>query len=253
MTPGTILLLIMLAWITVAYYAGWFVFQQRGKRWQQVLIVLIVLWLPLWDVIPGLYLYYKAIREVAGVRIYKTVQADGYLRPCAMCETAWTSLGSEHFRYIETKVEVRDPRPEQSLIPVPGYYEFRLFREDKAECEARALAQNQKKKHFRNLYGFEKACVVSTRRDKPISRYERISGKRREGWGPFRPVGASFNLVRDRETNEVLAEGYSISFVSWLGRRIAVPRWNSSSERPHIPFVVNVENVIRPTESSNQG
>ena len=77
MTPGTILLAIIGVWGAAAWLVGEWTFRKTERRWAKWIAMLFIWWLPLWDIAPGLYYYCKAIREIGGVHIYRTVEASG--------------------------------------------------------------------------------------------------------------------------------------------------------------------------------
>jgi hypothetical protein len=57
-----------------------------------------VLVLPLWDLIPGLFFYWMAVHQRAGVHIHEHVTASGYLDTWVNCDSCWrmTQISRSH-------------------------------------------------------------------------------------------------------------------------------------------------------------
>lgn len=218
------LLLGAIVWLGIAAAAGWLAYRQTHKRWLQVTVSLFVLWLPFWDVIPGLYFYYKAIREVGGVRIYRTVKAEGYLdRSLTDCRNCWTALRDSPYEYLEVQITTSESA-ETSLTPQPGYYIFRLLQNAAPACQAFDSLRNAE--NLRKLYGLRDRCVSVEYGAEPSSRYEYSSSR---GWqladgkNSYPSVQTSWQTILDLETNDVVAEAQAVRLVSWFSNQLEVP------------------------------
>jgi hypothetical protein len=254
MTSGMVLLLIFCSWIALAVYLGKSTRRASGKRWHQVAVMALVLWLPLWDVIPGYILYRQAIREISGVRIHRTVEVEGYLDLTrGLVRDAWRDQLNSPYEYTEVWIPTRDPQP-NSLTAEPGYYEFRLAPRDRPECAPFDAQQINDWDKFRASTGLQDRCVVATRRDAPISRYELALESE---WLPASRVidlvEAGCWRVRDRLADEVIAEACTVSFDSWLSRWIGVPVWRHRNLASGQPIALYAQTkVLRPVRKLNE-
>jgi len=255
MTSGMVLLLIFCSWIALAVYLGKATRRASGKRWHQVAVTALVLWLPLWDVIPGYILYRQAIREISGVRIHRTVEVEGYLDLSrGLVHQAWWGQANFPYQYTEVWIPTGDPQP-NSLTAKPGYYEFRLAPRDRPECapfDAQQWIHAWDK--FRANTGLQDWCVVATRRDAPISQYELVpESDRFPTRGAFRPVSTGCWRVRDRLAQEIIAEACTVSFDSWLSRWLAVPVWRHRNLASGQPIALYAQTkVLRPVRKLNE-
>src|SRR5689334_15489983 len=104
---GLLTLLAIALLLAIAIAAGAYAYRRSHKWWAFLLVTVIVLWLPFWDVVPGVILFHKAVRDIGGVRVVRKVKGDGYLdRTCyATCSRDWGFLlgSSRGFRYIEAE------------------------------------------------------------------------------------------------------------------------------------------------------
>jgi hypothetical protein len=249
MTQLVIILLLFVGWIALAIWIGKFVYWHSEKRWTQIAAVILVLWLPLWDVIPGLYFYNKAVRELGGVQIHKTVEADGFLDLDATDNPyQLMTLRTLPYRYIELRMTRRPyGSPSQTtLTDVPGFYQFSFDPLGDSRC-ADLEPHFDKRDVQKDLPAGQ--CLVATRRDVPISRYERESSR---GWqatdryGSYPFVQLSWHEIRDREQNAVIARAVRVRYATWLGARIGAPsvfRLDSTSGGK--PIRVRVTEVIK--------
>lgn len=226
---GLLTLLAIALLLAIAIAAGAYAYRGSHKWWAFVLVTVIVLWLPFWDVVPGVILFNKKVRELGGVRVFRKVEVDGFLdRTCySECYDRWRALLSTRrdYRYIEAEVATRrglaDP-----LNLQPGYYTFHLEQIDESACEALRKADVS----TQALRGkAEGKCVVAERHDDPVSRYVFEDSN---GWQPLPgssrnvPILGFWHRVIDRETGEILGQSYRLMFVSWIGRHgIGIPRW----------------------------
>lgn len=230
----------LVALLSLAGIAGWLAHRYTGKRWLQIAVSLFVVWLPFWDVIPGLYFYYKAIREVGGVHIYRTVKAEGYLDLTVTdCTGCWTWLSGSPHRYIEVLRTV--PGMElPTLEAEPGYYEYQLLPAGSAACQPFESLPNAARIMRRR--GIPGKCVAIARRDNAISRYE-LSALTVQ-----LPFGAKVfsRRVRDRSENTIVAESNQVYFTSRLGRQVGVPSWQYTDEPDGTHITIVSTDVIEP-------
>lgn len=241
---GAVVLIVATVWAIAAAAAGTFAYRFRQRRWHKNVTIAAILWLPFWDVVPGLFLYSRAVNEVGGLRIYRTVEADGYLDSASSCTSCWRYLLSMPYRYLEFEMASRDGQL-GLITAVPGYYEYSLGERGSDECQAfdslphvatirerTALTDNQ--------------CVVAVRRDEPTSRYERLHGRRAYvDWFPS--VQLSYYVVRDRVTGENIAEAYQVRYDSWVSQQTTFPTWAYTRQHGrHIGF--SMEEVVVPVQ-----
>lgn len=234
------LLLGAIVWLCIAAAAGWLAYRQTHKRWLQVTVSLFVLWLPFWDVIPGLYFYYKAIREVGGVRIYRTVKAEGYLdRTATDCYSCWTELLESPYKYLEIHRTV----PWGTLASVEagaGYYEYRVLPKGSVGCESFESLSNADQ--IRTVHGLRDRCVSFLRRATPNSRYEVSAETRRWPWG----VDVYSRRIRDMQEDQTLSESNQVYFIGWLGRKVGVPAWEFNEQESGVPIRFRNTDVLVP-------
>lgn len=239
------LLLGAIVWLCIAAAAGWLAYRETHKRWLQVAVSLFVLWLPFWDVIPGLYFYYKAIREVGGVRIYRTVKAEGYLdRSLTDCRNCWTALRDSPYEYIE--VEITDAGAEAgSLTPDPGYYAFRLVEIGNPDCAAFEVLHNAGT--LRRMYGLTDLCPSAIHAASAISRFEYQSSL---GWdvlgqeNSFPLIETSWQKLRDLTSGEVVAEASAVRLVTWLSNQLEIPLVQYSVLPSGRPIRISLAEII---------
>jgi len=206
--------LLGLAWLALAYAAGRLAAAWSGRRWLHVPVMLVTLWLPLWDVIPGGIAYYMAMRELGGIHLYRTVAADGYLdlRRHSDLEV-WSSLPTSPYLYIEIH---SDRRPLTSQAD-PAYYELTLALRGGPSCAAYDALPNVAT--LRQAEGLGDFCPVVQRRDRPVSRYQVDASS---AWEPLpgyrwpRPVEAKWTRIEDRGTHELLATAYALRYRPWI-------------------------------------
>lgn len=243
---GLMILGAALLWLVIAVGAGIGARQVTGKRRWQVAVTVVVAWLPFWDVLPGYYLYQRAVREVAGVRIHGTAPAKGYLDLTQTdCNSCWSLLRDSPYEFIEiyrtaaTGVLYRAEQGE-------GYYTYRLLPRDDERCRAFNLLPNAEA--MRSYYGLRERCLYWTVSQQPVSRYELTSGVdyygNSEGWWPVRLV---WRRVSDRASRSVLAERTQVDFFSWIGRQIGVPSWIYSRDSDARRIQFRLEDVLIPT------
>ncbi len=234
---GLMILGAALLWLVIAVGAGIGARRVTGKRRWQVTVTVIVAWLPFWDVLPGYYLYQRAVREVAGVRIHGTAQAKGYLDLTQTdCNSCWSLLRESPYEFIEiyrTAATGVLYRAEQGA----GYYTYRLLPRDDERCRAFDLLPNAEA--MRSYYGLRERCLYWTVSQQPVSRYELTSGVdyygNSEGWWP---VELAWRRVVDRASRKAMAESTQVRFFSRISRHIGLPFWTTTSlpSGQHIEF-----------------
>ncbi len=234
-----------LLWLAIAIGLGAVAFRVSRKRWIQIVTTGVLLWLPFWDVIPGYYLYQRAVREVAGVRIHRTVQVEGYLDLTETdCNSCWSRLRDQRYGYLEIRRSGRTGvlvNAEQGA----GYYAYRLLPRD--DERRRLFDSLPNAEAMRAYHGLQERCLYWTVSATPVSQYEVSSGidyyGRSEGlW----PVELVWRRVTDRRSSQVLAQSTVVSFFSRLSHQIGIPSWRYADlpDGSHIYF--GVEEVLVP-------
>ncbi|MCC7423906.1 MAG: hypothetical protein IT428_26885 [Planctomycetaceae bacterium] len=242
---GLMILGAALLWLAIAIGVGMGVRRLSGRRWPQFVTIIFLVWLPFWDVIPGYYLYQKAVREVAGVRIHQTAKADGYLDLTKTdCNSCWTDLRDSAYSFVEIhrtgKTGVLD-RFEQGA----GYYTYRLLPRDDERCRLFDSLQNAES--LRAYYALKDRCLFWTVSPVPTSQYEVASGidyyGNSKGLWPVRLV---WRRVTDRMSHRLLAESIQVDFFSWIGRQIGIPSWIHTSEADGRRIRFRREDILKP-------
>jgi hypothetical protein len=244
---GLLLILGSAVWIALAIGAGKLTFALSRRRWLQFLAVLAILWLPLWDVIPGWIKFHQAVQQYGGVRIHRTVSTDGYLDSSQQdCQDCWTSLKYSNFKYVE--IEVTVPRNLRALPgwpdAEPGFYQFALSSAGSPSC---ASLQGLPGEAFVRRETPVGRCLVAIRHDKPVSRYEYQMTRMHLTSKALPPVEVFCLRVLDRAMSENVAEACQIYYKSWLGTAITIPQWNYDRTENGNPIRFNVLDVIKPT------
>ena len=232
-----------LVWLAIAIVAGMLVFRWQAKRWLQLATTLFVAWLPFWDVVPGYYLYQKAVREVGGVRIYRTVKAEGYLDLSETdCDFCWSRLRYQKAGYLEVQ-RTWSSGLLHEMEQGAGYYTYRLLPRDDERCKSFDSLRNAER--LRSRYGLKERCVLSIFSPVPVSEYEVSSGSEYYGWSKsLWPVEMAWRRVLERESQHVLAESMQIYFYSWLGRQIGIPSWRYTHLHDGGHIQLRVEEIL---------
>jgi hypothetical protein len=234
-------------WVSVAVYRA------THRRWLQVLAAVFMLWLPFWDVLPGLHFYHKAIREVGGVRIHRQVEAPGYLDLACQspCRVAFWELVKSPYSFVEIKSEQAGPWADP-LTPKPGYYEVRLFSQGSAECTNQSLPPEVTRRLLGDRDGVTGMCAIAKRHEEPVSLYRTESSngwQRSDEYSWLRDVQVSWQRVVDNRTGEVIAQAASVSYRPWfflLGLSPWVGTYRGSPPDPTRKF--DVTRIILPTD-----
>jgi hypothetical protein len=241
--------------LILSLWAGWLAYRASERRWVQVVVTVLTLWLPLWDALPGLYYLNKAAREVGGLKISRTVHAEGYLdSSCSLCRDAYIALQGSKFRYVEVRIGDRsfgtDP-----LTTEPGYYEYRIFPPTSTQCERKDLAADQARYFPAGKFGLKDLCVISTRRDTPVSRYRLDSSngwQRSERYSWLRAVDLNWQRVVDNDTDEVLAQACSVRYTPWLFPFSLEPwSWIYTDHPPANGNEFDLSQIIEPPQHEN--
>lgn len=234
-----------LLWIGIAVGLGFVVRRLSRKRSLQVATTLFLVWLPFWDVIPGYYLYQKAVREVAGVRIYDAAKADGYLDLTQTdCNSCWTNLRDSGYSYLEiyrSGVTGVLFRQEQGA----GYYTYRLLPRDDERCRLFDSLPNSEA--MRTYYALGARCLYWTFSATPTSRYQVSSGVDYYGnskrlW----PVELAWRRLTARQAGTILAESVAVYFFSRLSRQIGIPSWRHADDADGNHIYFRIEDVLAP-------
>jgi len=245
---GLLLIPMGLLWLAWGFLVGHLVYKWKHGRGLQLLATLFALWLPLWDLIPGYLLYKKAIREVGGIRIYRTVEAEGYLDRSLITSNCWKSLKGRPFLYCENYERNNDHSALGPLNAAAGYYEYRLAPIDTPECTP---FHQLNVEVMRTSHQLGDKCVVATRRDEPASRYEFAmgAGSYAEAW-LVPPAELGWMRVNDRVTGEVVAQSTTVGYRPWIWRtRLGIPlEWRYTQDQYGRPIRLLPEDVIRSTK-----
>ena len=70
----------LMVWLGVAALAGFLVRHASGRTLLGLLSTVVLFVLPIWDLPFGLLMYKRYVNELGGMRIFRTVEADGYLQ-----------------------------------------------------------------------------------------------------------------------------------------------------------------------------
>ncbi len=242
---GLMILGAALLWIGIAAGAGIGVYRLSRKRWLQWATIVFLIWLPFWDVIPGYYLYQRAVREKAGVRIYQTAQAEGYLDLTQTdCNSCWTDLRDSKYRYLEVRRTGATGvlyRSEQGA----GYYTYRLLPRDDERCRLFDSLPNAEA--MRAYYGLGERCLHWNVSANPKSQYEVSSGIEYYGYSKgLWPVRLVWHSVSDRSSRVVLAERVQVDFYSSIGRQIGIPSWIHTRESDGRRIQFRIEEILKP-------
>lgn len=270
-------------WLLITIAVARVVSRIFGSAKIAVVVATVLFIAPIWDLPFGLAMYHKYQRELAGTRIFKTVEAEGYVDvgPNTM---AFSPLGfllfmpelsdpSGHFDssgvfqpplppYAYREVKIDAIYEGGDFITQPGFWVFRLQHRGHPSClpfETWATAQRLRENHRIP----DQWCVVATRRDKPISRFQREFSPYRPGaleygltampgakWLP--PVLGAWERVVDRNTGEVIAQSYSFHYYSWLPMPLLDAYRPLSWHTGAGPGYIRIKEVIRPTGADFQ-
>lgn len=215
----------LLVWLAIATFVGFLVYRASKSIRVGLLTTVTLFVFPIWDLIPGLMMYSKYVKELAGVHVFKTVEADGYLetRSVDLDSVVSTLLvarnepkGVEEFPYSYYEgwfVVIR----QTDLIQKAGYYEIRLAEGGRPECATFDAWPGSV--GFRRARHLEGLCVLAIRRDEPRSRYQLDRQNIRKAlpgpkWLP--PVMATWQRIIDRRSGEILAQSYQLRYESWF-------------------------------------
>lgn len=238
-----------LLWLAWGFFVGSRVYKWKHSRGLQLLATLFALWLPLWDLIPGYLLYQKAIREVGGIRIYRTVEAEGYLDRMAVLGNCWKQLTGSRYKYCENYERNNDHSGLGPLNATAGYYEYRLAPIEAPECAP--FREELNVKVMQESYQLGERCVVATRRDEPASRYEFAMGQGiYEGVWPVPPARLGWMRVVDRQTGKTVAEATRVIYRIWVMRsNFGIPLgWAYTQDQTGQPIQLRLEEVVRPAK-----
>ncbi len=258
MTPPIVttgLIVGLAVWLGVALLVGFLVRRKSDRAWLGVLAAVVVFVLPIWDLPFGLLMYKQYVEELGGTRIFRTVEAEGYLNSAGATLDSAVSLlhgakvnPEEHAFFPYAYYEAKFGRgSSDDLLKEAGYYEIRLAERGSPECalfEAWPRASN-----YRQYLHLQDSCVVAIRRDKPRSRYALETYLRRALPGPawLPPVWASGHEIVDRENGEVLARTYQLVYESWL----PMPRIDDARPLSWVTYQggpLHTRDVIRPRQ-----
>jgi len=243
---------LVLVWLVLAGAVGHWIYQRKQSRIVQMVAVLIALWLPLWDALPGYLLYRKAVREVGGVRIHRVVRVDGYLNLATALGDCWRRLSRSPYTYCEN---FEPDSTSSSLGPLnsrAGYYEYRLAPIDAVECAP--FREHLDVPNVQSRWGLGPRCVVAIRRDRPVSQfeYDRGSDDLRGPW-PVPPVKLQWQRVRDRVSGEIVAQATTVAYVPWILRPLKLGfGWYYSRNAAGHQIVVDPRELVQPLSHNEE-
>lgn len=218
------LLVGLIAWLGVALLIGFLVGRRSDRTWFGVLTAAVAFVLPIWDLPFGLRMYKRYVEELGGTRIFRTVEAEGYLDSegttldFAVGVLNGARINSEERAFFPyAYYEAWFGRGSSSdFLKEAGYYEIRLA--DRGSPTCAPFESWPRARDYREHRHLQDRCVVAIRRDKPRSRYamERYLQRALPGPGWLPPVWASGHEIVDRENGEVLARTYQLVYESWF-------------------------------------
>lgn len=215
----------LLIWLSIATLVGFFVRRYSGRAWLGVVTTAVLFVLPIWDLPFGLLMYKRYVEQLGGTRVFRTVEADGYLQtPSNTLDLVVQMLraaragpaGRAAFPYSYYEAHF-DRGSSDDFIQEAGFYEIRLA--DRGSPECAQFDAWPRARDYRNYRQLQDVCVVAIRSNEPRSRYESDSPYDRQAlpgpsWLP--PVWAVWTRIIDRETGEVLAQQYQLRYESWI-------------------------------------
>ncbi|MBK6349307.1 MAG: hypothetical protein V9E93_17560 [Steroidobacteraceae bacterium] len=228
MTPPIVttgLLVGLILWLGMALLVGVLIGRRSDRAWLGVLTAVVIFILPIWDLPFGLAMYKRYVEDLGGTRVFRTVEADGYLQsPGHTLDLVVQTLrgaragsaGRAAFPYSYYEAHF-DRGSSGDFIQEAGFYEIRLADRGSPECEQ--FESWPRARQYRDYRHLQELCVVAIRRNEPRSRYERDSPYYRQAlpgpsWLP--PVWAVWTRFLDRETGQVLAQQYELRYESWF-------------------------------------
>lgn len=244
---GLLYLLLIAIWLALALLIGRWAYRKSGSRLRQLVATIIALWIPLWDVVPGYLMYRNAIGEIGGVRIQRTVRADGYLDR-VLRNDCWKRLKSSPYAYCEEEVGNSRRSSLGVLNAKAGYYEYRLSPIDSPECAP--FREQLNAPAMQEAYRLGPNCVVVTRRDSPISQYEYLQedSSMLTIW-PVPQIYASWFQVQDRLSGETIAQATQLKYDIWISRVLRLPiGWNYRTTDNGDPIRLLPRDVIQPNQ-----
>jgi len=215
------ILLSLALWISLALWLGRVVYRATGRRGLKIAVTTLVLWLPCWDVIPAVIQFSRAVHNLGGSRITRTVQVDGYLSAADERDSYLVvkSLRSTPTGYIEVyrAGEYYERRGLDILEAKPGYYQYRLARPGAAECAATEAVPGMRKSL--EIDKLAEYCIAVAWHEHPVSRYQlerSLEWRPLEGYLWPRPIYSQWARVVDHQTNEVLSQYYVLQYNAWF-------------------------------------
>ncbi len=119
----------ILFWLALTALVGWLVYRGTESLKKGILTAVILFLIPTWDLLPGLTIFSRYSRDLAGVRIFKTVRAPGYLDLSLANPDFDTAARLNNPAYPYAYVEIHVVHVASSptgLINAPGYWELSL-------------------------------------------------------------------------------------------------------------------------------
>lgn len=244
----------MLFWLVPTTAFGVLIYRGTKSVFQGVLTTAILFLIPTWDLLPGLTMFSRYSRELAGIRILKTVEASGYLD---LSRTQWTfesaigelQSGAFPYEYLEVRVDEVPPGT-PDLFDSSGYWQIRLADRDRQECEAfeKSPAAEQLRRRYPPL---DEKCVVLSRTAEAFSQYQYESSRYEPLSGPnwLPPVLGRYTRIVDRASGQVLAQAYAITYAGWISspqNAFGFLVWHQETMAGGVGNVLKLPEIIRP-------
>ena len=264
-------------WLAIALLVGRYARHRTGSMRLGAVIALALFVVPMWDLPVGLAMYHKYVGELGGTRIFKSVEAEGYVEstgsgvsftplglPLFMPDlpepSANENVGGHHgfAAYAYRELRIAETSMGGAFVTRPGYWQFDVEPRGHPSCapfEAWAMEYKVREQNR----ALDRWCLVATRRDSPRSRYlleysprsstDPLFGHMTALPGPslVPPVLAVWERVIDRETGAVLAQSYALRYNSWIPMPILDEyrplSWHTVGSGPGF---LQIQNVVQP-------
>ena len=189
-----------------------------------MIIMIVSLLIPAWDVIPGRIYFNRLCSNSGGQIINHTIKAVGYYdgsfnHGCGYrCVQRLTTYVEGHNLFIETHVTI--PWDER-LVDDPGYYRFYLNKEFSPACKRYQKLNTKGSLNIKALLP-KGTCVASVKIKKPSAIYEysrfKINHNYSEVWG----VGLAQSKIFNRQTGEILSRSNEyLYYGNWISRLLS--------------------------------
>lgn len=245
---GIIVLIILWVYYRIAKYVYKRLSEKMKKSTALLITIVVFLLIPYWDYIPNRIYFYNLCEREAGQRIYKTVNAKGYYdesyssgcgSTCIQLLSNLSDFNDDNYIFIQTYIRNTTSK---GLSPTKGYYQFSI--EDKGSPLCRLFEQHYKVAKYRYRYLPSGKCVGSQKLDKPTAKYEYVDDLDKD-YAPLANVGLSYSLIKEKESNEVVARAYRFYYYGgWISRLISPLKYKITNH-----LSCDKENIYYPYKS----